>query len=138
MVTMTAEQRQERIKELQSKFENLPTVGNSTTRQVASTADTEKVVGTIVDAIGSDRAFELRGLDEITRDKLRVGFGINEGDYSAHQIGQALAMTMRRSKEVEVKIKNKAYVLMNQPGEGTKPSRWCVFTQDPKAAASEA
>ena len=131
---MTKEDRAARIAELQSKFENLPTVGNSTTRQVASTADAKKVVGTIVDVVGADRAFELRGLDEVTRVKLRTGFGIAEGEYSAHQIGQALAMTMRRSKEIEVEYKSKTYVLMNQPGEGTKPSRWCAFSKDAAAA----
>ena len=130
MTTMTQEERQARIAELQGRFASIPSVSGGKSATAPSSADAAKVIGTVIDTIGHDRAFELRGLDEATRDKLRTGFGIAEGEYTAHSIGQALAMTMRRCKETEVAHKGKKYVLMNQPGEGTKPSRWCVFLVD--------
>ena len=123
------EERQAKIASLRERFKNVPVVTNSgRTTMPMATADAIKIVGTIADVVGLEHAFHLRDLHETAKNQMCAGFGINADDsLTSHQISQALASAMRRAKETEVDYNKTKVVLMNQPGEGTRPSQWCVF-----------
>ena len=127
-VTGSAEDRQARLADLRTKFNNVPMVSGGKSTLPMATADAVKIVGTVIDVVGTEKAFLLRDLREEDKAKMCAGFGIKvEEGLTAHQISLALASALRRAKEVEVEYNKVKVVLMNQPGEGTRPSQWCVF-----------
>ncbi len=126
--TPSAEERKKRIAELQARFNSVPKMAGAGSTAPTAAADAPKIVATIAEAIGTDRSFLIRDLTDDIKFKLRDGFGITTDEHtSQHQLSQALAMAMRRAKETPVVHNKETLVLMNQPGEGTRPSQWCVF-----------
>ena len=122
------EERQARIASLRERFNNVPSIAGKSSSMPMATADHTKVVTTIADTVGVNKAFLIRDLTEDIKTKLCTGFGITVSEgMTAHQVSQALASAMRRAKEVEIDYNKSKVVLMNEPGEGTRPSKWAVF-----------
>ena len=123
-----AAERQARIASLRERFNNVPAVSGGKKNTPMATADAQKIVGTIADVVGVEKSFYIRDLRDDDRAKLCAGFGITVDEtVTAHQLSSSLASGFRRSKEIEVEHNKQRVVLMNQPGEGTRPSQWCVF-----------
>ncbi len=109
---------------LLAKFKDLPGATASSGVKKLNEADVKKVVAVVKSGIGAQTAFEVRTLSDAVISQLHAAAGIAiDKSTSKHQLSMKTAQILRQSKEIEVE----GFVLINQPQDSNKPSKWALL-----------
>ena len=119
--------------ELMAKFAELDkTSGPGPTK--LSPAQATKVVKAIIAQVGVSKAFEIKSLSDAAKTAIWTAADIKASmaNMTSHEISLKTSAIFRQAKEIEVE----GQVLLNQPQDGNRPSKWAIFpvpTVAPKA-----
>ena len=114
---------------LRAKFADLnKTTGTGPTKLNTDQATT--VIEVLNESVGVGVAFEVKGLSLTIKEDLWNAAGV-AGDLpklTAHALSLKTAQILRQAKELEIN----GIVLLNEPQEGNRPSKWALFKAIPE------